>query len=215
MIQGLGLHVRCCQAQLAARRPWLQGPAVHRSRSVFSSSAHSQPLSLDPHLPELSVLQAETAHSTSSAPAHGSSNIIPSSSHTVVEAAVIATAAADIASEAAGTTANVAAAPAEPGIGEASATAAVQLADAATVVQPAAAASVASAETVQAKPTKGGGLANRVIFGCILGFGGAAVVATGKVPYLCAALFVVYQATQVRRRLAGHGISLPDTTALL
>lgn len=37
---------------------------------------------------------------------------------------------------------------------------------------------------------------NRVIFGIILGFGGAAVVAKGSLLYLCAAMFVVYHATQ-------------------
>jgi phosphatidate cytidylyltransferase len=43
---------------------------------------------------------------------------------------------------------------------------------------------------------KGSNFINRVIFGIILGFGGAAVVFAGQIPYLCAALFVVYQATQ-------------------
>jgi phosphatidate cytidylyltransferase len=37
---------------------------------------------------------------------------------------------------------------------------------------------------------------NRVIFGIILGFGGAAVVAKGSLLYLCATMFVVYHATQ-------------------
>eukprot|EP00775_Hariotina_reticulata_P009772 gene9772-9929_t len=41
----------------------------------------------------------------------------------------------------------------------------------------------------------------------LTGFGGAAVVATGKVPYLCAALFVVYQATQeFYGMLTSHGV---------
>jgi hypothetical protein len=37
---------------------------------------------------------------------------------------------------------------------------------------------------------------NRVIFGILLGFGGAAVVAKGSLLYLCATMFVVYHATQ-------------------
>eukprot|EP00882_Tetradesmus_deserticola_P002775 GHRQ01002948.1.p1 GENE.GHRQ01002948.1~~GHRQ01002948.1.p1 ORF type:complete len:443 (+),score=169.67 GHRQ01002948.1:325-1653(+) len=49
----------------------------------------------------------------------------------------------------------------------------------------------------QAQPAKkGSNFINRVVFGIILGFGGAAVVFAGQIPYLCAALFVVYQATQ-------------------
>lgn len=47
-----------------------------------------------------------------------------------------------------------------------------------------------------AKKKKGSNFINRVIFGIILGFGGAAVVAKGSLLYLCATMFVVYHATQ-------------------
>eukprot|EP00878_Enallax_costatus_P004596 GHUV01004838.1.p1 GENE.GHUV01004838.1~~GHUV01004838.1.p1 ORF type:complete len:411 (+),score=62.29 GHUV01004838.1:225-1457(+) len=53
---------------------------------------------------------------------------------------------------------------------------------------------VAAAEEPQ--PQKGSNFISRVISGCILGFGGAAIVFAGKLPYLCAALFVVFHATQ-------------------
>jgi phosphatidate cytidylyltransferase len=52
------------------------------------------------------------------------------------------------------------------------------------------------AQQQQQPAKKGSNFINRVIFGIILGFGGAAVVFAGQIPYLCAALFVVYQATQ-------------------
>lgn len=54
----------------------------------------------------------------------------------------------------------------------------------------------AAAPLAEPEQSKGSNFINRVIFGCILGFGGAAIVFAGKLPYLCAALFVVYQATQ-------------------
>jgi phosphatidate cytidylyltransferase len=47
-----------------------------------------------------------------------------------------------------------------------------------------------------AKKKKVSNFINRVIFGIILGFGGAAVVAKGSLLYLCATMFVVYHATQ-------------------
>lgn len=49
---------------------------------------------------------------------------------------------------------------------------------------------------VEPEKTISSNFINRVIFGCILGFGGAAIVFAGQLPYLCAALFVVFQATQ-------------------
>jgi hypothetical protein len=52
------------------------------------------------------------------------------------------------------------------------------------------------AQQQQQPAKKGSNFINRVIFGIILGLGGAAVVFAGQIPYLCAALFVVYQATQ-------------------
>lgn len=71
-----------------------------------------------------------------------------------------------------------------------SAAAAVAGVDAAAAV-----AAAADAEQPQEKK-KSSNFVNRVIFGIILGFGGAAVVFAGNMPYLGAALFVVYQATQ-------------------
>lgn len=64
------------------------------------------------------------------------------------------------------------------------------------VLQPTHEAAAAPAATVEPETKLSSNFINRVIFGCILGFGGAAIVFAGQLPYLLAALFVVYQATQ-------------------
>jgi phosphatidate cytidylyltransferase len=64
----------------------------------------------------------------------------------------------------------------------------------AAAAAPAAAAAAAAADAAGKKPSSN--FAKRVVFGLILGLGGAAVVAAGGVPYLLVALLVVYQATQ-------------------
>lgn len=64
----------------------------------------------------------------------------------------------------------------------------------AVVLQPLQEPIVAAVEAPQ--PPKHSNFISRVISGCILGFGGAAIVFAGKLPYLCAALFVVFHATQ-------------------
>lgn len=63
-----------------------------------------------------------------------------------------------------------------------------------TVQQMSQEAVVAAATEPEVK--KSSNFINRVIFGLILGFGGAAIVFAGQLPYLCAALFVVFHATQ-------------------
>jgi len=64
----------------------------------------------------------------------------------------------------------------------------------ATTTTAAAASTAAAAAAAGAQPSSN--FAKRVVFGLILGLGGAAVVAAGGVPYLLVALLVVYQATQ-------------------
>eukprot|EP00879_Flechtneria_rotunda_P013521 GHRR01014118.1.p1 GENE.GHRR01014118.1~~GHRR01014118.1.p1 ORF type:complete len:314 (+),score=87.64 GHRR01014118.1:261-1202(+) len=83
---------------------------------------------------------------------------------------------------------------------EAAAAAAISSSEAAEVQQTerdaTATAATAAALPAEVPEQKSGNFINRVIFGLILGFGGAAVVAAGKLPYLFAALFVVFHATQ-------------------
>jgi hypothetical protein len=63
-------------------------------------------------------------------------------------------------------------------------------------------------EAAAAPTKKGSTFVNRVVFGLLLGFGGAAVVAKGSLPYLCAAMFVVYHATlEFYGLLTSSGIS--------
>ncbi|KAI8474650.1 MAG: cytidylyltransferase family-domain-containing protein [Monoraphidium minutum] len=110
------------------------------------------------------------------AQAGGAGDAEPPSSSGVSGGGAAAAAAADAAEAAAALTA----------------AAAQQLADAA------AAAPLEASPAASPEPGKKGGsnFAKRVVFGVLLGLGGAAVIAYGRLPFLAATLFVVYHATQ-------------------